>query len=63
MDYLLRVRDAELPITVTDPADINCLALLVAAKLVVADVPPPVPRPGNTAIHPAAILYGITQLG
>lgn len=58
MDFLRCIEEASLPLAIHDQADIECAAVLVAAKLIEANLP----EPGDIAGRPGVILR-ITALG
>lgn len=63
MDYLRSIENAEFPIQVQDPKQINNLAVLKAAGLVRAEFVRPEQRiPGSELIEVATVL-GITAVG
>lgn len=59
MDFLKRIEDASFPLAVHEKADIHSVAVLVAAELVEATLPPP----GDAAAGQAAVIQRITPLG
>ena len=58
MDFLRRIQDAAFPLAIQEECDIQCAAVLVAAKLVEANLR----QPGSTAGESDVILC-ITPLG
>jgi hypothetical protein len=60
MDFLRRIEHASFPLAIEDEADINCVAVLAAADLIEAHLPPV--SPSTNRSHGVAILR-ITPLG
>lgn len=61
-DYLRRICDCSLPLTVTEREDVDELRTYAAAGLVVADIPEPVRLPGRIEQKPAT-LHALTKAG
>jgi len=59
MDFLARIEEASFPLAVRDEGDIHCAAVLHAAQLVEAMLPPAQSEPGSRV----AIILRITPLG
>ncbi len=58
MDFLRRIEEAHFPLAVLEEADINCAAVLAAAKFIDANLP--VPGSGS---KPPAVILRITPQG
>jgi hypothetical protein len=58
MNFLWRIQDATFPLAIQEECDIQCAAVLVAAKLIEANLP----QPGSAAGERGVIL-NITPLG
>ena len=63
MDFFVQIRDQQLPLQITEPGKINCAAVLLAAQLIEADIPPLVMQAGRQPIQPPATIRAITRLG
>ncbi len=61
-DYLRRISDSALPLTVTERDEVDELRTYAAAGLVVAEIPDPVRLPGRIEQGPA-ILRAVTKAG
>lgn len=59
MDFLRRIENASFPLEVHEDADIHNAAVLAAAQLVEAVLPPPSSAPGDRG----AVVVRITALG
>jgi hypothetical protein len=60
MDFLRRIEHASFPLAIEDEADINCIAVLAAAHLVEAHLPPV--SSSTNHLHGATVLR-ITPFG
>lgn len=63
MDFLRRIEDATFPLEVTDLKDIHSAAVLVAAGLIEADIPPEVDSPTRPAVVVQITPMGRVALG
>jgi hypothetical protein len=54
MDFLKRIENSSFPLAIEDETDINCVAVLVAANLIEAHLPPVLAGTNRT--------YGVTIL-
>ena len=59
MDFLLRIEEASFPLAIRDEVDIHCAAVLNAAKLIEAVLPPATSEPGGRV----AVILRMTPLG
>jgi len=59
MDFLARIEEASFPLAVRDEGDIHCAAVLHAAQLIEAMLPPARSEPGSRV----AIILRVTPLG
>lgn len=59
MDFLARIEDASFPLAARTEADIHCVAVLHAAQLVEAVLPPSKSEPGGRV----AVILRITPRG
>lgn len=62
MDFLRRIEDAVFPLEVTDLKDIHSAAVLVAAGLIEADIPPEVDSPTRPAVVARITPIGMAEL-
>jgi hypothetical protein len=62
-DYLRKIENLDLPLIVDDEGDIRCVAVLVAAGMVDAAVPPPSAREEPDGVQLPAVVKKITPLG
>lgn len=63
LDYLRKIEHLGLPLVVDDENDIRCIAVLLAAGMVDAAVPPPSAGPAPDGVQLPAIVKKITPLG
>jgi hypothetical protein len=59
MDFLRRIEQASFPLEIHEEADVHNAAVLAAAQLIEAVLPPPSSDPGNRG----AVIVRITPLG
>lgn len=62
LDYLRSIRNAAFPLTVEDPQEVNCVAVLLAAKLVEGSISVQSNRAAPQADE-IAVIERITLLG
>ena len=63
LDYLHKIEQLGLPLIVDDESDIRCVAVLLAAGLVDAAVPPPSAGDEPGGVQLPAVVKKITPLG
>lgn len=63
LDYLRKIQDAKFPLKVEEPREVDCVAVLIAAKLVEGTISSPADRDASDPDAEFAIVERITVLG